>query len=35
VKLLLSDGVSQFESQVTVNIQARQQTPTASPTASQ
>jgi hypothetical protein len=35
VKLLLSDGVSQFESQVSVNIQARERTPVASPTASQ
>ncbi len=35
VKLLLSDGVAQFESQVSVNIQAREQTPAASPTPSQ
>lgn len=34
VKLLLSDGVAQFESQVSVNIQAREQA-AASPTASQ
>ncbi|MEX1103434.1 MAG: glycosyl hydrolase family 18 protein, partial [Dehalococcoidia bacterium] len=35
VKLLLSDGVAQFESEVSVNIQARERTPTASPTPSQ
>jgi hypothetical protein len=35
VKLLLSDGVAQFESQVSVNIQARERTPVASLTPSQ
>lgn len=33
IKLRLSDGVAQFESQVSVNIQARERTATASPTA--
>jgi hypothetical protein len=35
VKLMLSDGVAQFEKQVSVNVQARDQAPSASPTPSQ